>query len=370
MRWQFVDPSNDPERSERSVVLSKIDSWWRDFDAKRDDITAHFKQRAKWDLAGWMERNLQAIDPNLCWEFGPAVRGAGHRLVITPESAHHLRPLVRVILERAPGLPGWEFYEYRLEEDLESAQSTVEGREGYDITGLLFRASLGNHNRIDLKYTSPDIADFEDGAALRAAFVTVECLLGERCLNNWIGAIEVAPLPEPNRLRSSPGHDAKPPPGFRRLDHLKDTVDALIGSVYEQHPPRPHHEWVEGAEWTLWELEPEEADDYVQRQDLFVAVSANPKLWTAAHSGELFWSERFSRCGETFCYVKLDGSEGLGDAEFADRSEIEDALNAVLKPRALGCCFGGGTGRRYSYVDLAFTNVSKGIHAARQRLRA
>jgi hypothetical protein len=194
--------------------------------------------------------------------------------------------------------------------------------------------------------------------------------LGERCLNNWIGAIEVTPLPPGlNRLKRSPGREAEPPSAFRRLDHLKDTVDALIGSVCEQLPPRPHHEWAEGAEWTLWELEPEEADDYQHQRDLFVAVSANSRLWTAAHSGELFWSERFSRCGETFCYVKLDGSEGLGEAEFSDRSEIEDALNAVLKPRQLGCCLGGGTGRRYSYVDLAFTDVNKGIQAARQRLQ-
>jgi len=31
------------------------------------------------------------------WEFGPAVNKEGHRLVITPESAHHLRPLVNRI---------------------------------------------------------------------------------------------------------------------------------------------------------------------------------------------------------------------------------------------------------------------------------
>jgi hypothetical protein len=103
---------------------------------------------------------------------------------------------------------------------------------------------------------------------------------------------------------------------------------------------------------------------------LFVGKSANPSLWISAHSGGLFFSERFSRCGETFCYVKLDGSQGLGEEGFADKSEIEDALDTALKPDKLGCCFGGGTGRRYSYIDLALTDVKKGIHSTRKRLQA
>jgi hypothetical protein len=370
MRWRFFDPKNRPESAERNEVLSRIDSWWREFQTKTDDIPALFKQKAKWDLPEWMEQHLQAIDPSLCWEFGPALQGNGHRLVITPESAHHLRPLTRVILERAPVLVGWEFYEYRLAEDLESTRLTVEGRSGFDISGLKFRASIGDQNRIDLKYTSPEIADPDDPSASGAAFVTTESLLGEQCLNNWIGLIEIAVMQNKKGIKSPFARESKEQPHFLGLDRLKETVNALIGSVRDQLPPSPHCEWVEGAEWTIWELKPDESDDYPEQQDLFVGKSANPKLWKAAHSGGLFCSERFSRTGETFCYVKLDGSEGLSEEGFADKSEIEDALDAVLKPDKIGCCFGGGTGRRYSYVDLALKDVNSGIQSTRRRLRA
>ena len=47
-----------------------------------------------------MEDTLQAIHPSLMWEYGNAVRGPGHRLVITPESRRFLRPMVRTIFER------------------------------------------------------------------------------------------------------------------------------------------------------------------------------------------------------------------------------------------------------------------------------
>jgi hypothetical protein len=67
--------------------------------------------------------------------------------------------------------------------------------------------------------------------------------------------------------------------------------------------------------------------------------------------------------------VKIDGSEGLDEEEFADKAEIEDALDEVLKPDGLGCQIGGGTGVRYSYVDLALVDLPRGIEAVRKRLQ-
>lgn len=45
-------------------------------------------------------------------------------------------------------------------------------------------------------------------------------------------------------------------------------------------------------------------------------------------------------------------------------------MDAVLKPDQLGCCFGGGAELRYSYIDLALTDVNKGIQATRRRLQS
>src|SRR5262249_11133337 len=137
---------------------------------------------------------LGAIHPKLMWEFGRAVRNGGHRLVVTPEAEHQLRPLVRIMLERAPAIPGWEFYEYRLAEDLESTQQTVECRTGVDVSEFKARVSRGDQQRIDVVFTSPTVADVEDAPANEAAFVATETLLGEHCLNNWVGTIGVSPM--------------------------------------------------------------------------------------------------------------------------------------------------------------------------------
>lgn len=370
MRWRFIDPADREECIERNATIAKIDAWWAEFRTMSERIRALFSQKENWDLPAWMERHLQAIDPRLMWEFGPAVKGDGHRLVITPESEYHLRPLVQAILDRAPKLDGWEFYPYRLAEDVEQARATVQGRTGRDIADFEARITVGDLRRLDLTFMAPSISGSDDASALNAAFVAAESLLGEEVLDHWIGAIEVAPKPRSGGLKGLLGKGPKALPGVVPLDRLRDTAEALIGSLIDQLPPNPHYERIEDAEWTLWEMEPAQADDYPGQQDLIVGMSINPEQWVAVRSDRYFASSRFSRCGELFCYVKIDGSEGLGEDGFADRAEIEDALDEVLVPAKLGCHIGGGTGLKYSYIDLALTDPVRGIEAIRDRLRS
>lgn len=370
MRWRFVDLKNQTEAAERKAIIAKIEAWWREFQARTGDLAALFSRESEWDLPEWMNEHLQAIHPELMWEFGPAVNTNGHRLVITPECEHHLRSLVRDILQRAPAIDGWEFYEYRLADDVEFAQRGVQGRVGCGIDDFKCRVSCGEANRIDLCFSAPSINSADDRTASNAAFVATESLLGEECLNNWIGVIEITPWPFSKGSASSIPSGARETPLFIGVDRLKENVDALVDSIQEQLPPNPHYEWTGDTGWTMWKLKPDQSDDYCEQHDLFVSKSANPLQWTSAHGGGLFCSERFSRCGETFCYVKLDGSEGMNGEEFADKADIEDAIDAVLKPAKLGCFMGGGTGLRYSYVDLAVTDVDKAIQAVRSRLQA
>ncbi|WP_435005563.1 hypothetical protein P12x_003394 [Tundrisphaera lichenicola] len=362
MRWIYYN-ENAEEAAEREEIVARIDARWRAFEGKVGELKSLFNQETRWDLPRWMDDHLRPIHPKIMWEYGPAVCGDGHRLVLTPESARELRPLVDKILERAPSITGWEFYDARLPEDLESTQATVSGRASYDIDDFLVRASVGDKRLIDLCYYSPNIETAEDEAAFNAAFVATETLLGENCLDRWIGAIEIRPDPKAGVAgRGVPRHAIK-------LDRLKETVDAAIASIRDQLPPTPHHDWAGGAEWTMWKLEPEPADDFYGQADLFVGKPPNPAMWIAAHSGSPFDSERFTRCGETFCYLKIDGAEGLGNSKFTDKGDIEDALDEALIPRGLGCQVGGGMGLRYAYIDLALTDVPVAITSIRERLQ-
>ena len=122
--------------------------------------------------------------------------------------------------------------------------------------------------------------------------------------------------------------------------------------------------------WSLFKLEPTPANDFPAQRDIFVGKSMNPELWQNAHMDIPFSSGRYSSSAEVFCYLKMDGSEGLTGERFSDKGDIEDALDERLRSAKLGCFVGGGTGLRYSYVDFSLTDLWRSIPIIREVLRA
>ena len=117
-------------------------------------------------------------------------------------------------------------------------------------------------------------------------------------------------------------------------------------------------------------MEPEKNGDYFGRSDMLIGYTVIPELWNRVHrEGRSDYAD-ITKIGESFCYVKIDGRQGLTNTRFADREDIEDALNDALWNEAIGCQIGAGTGFRYSYVDLAMSDLRKGIDIVRRVLRA
>jgi hypothetical protein len=366
MRWLFCNPGDQAEMAAKQAVLDKIEAWWKAFLEKANEIAALFSKKSDWDLPRWMKDSLQAIHPQLMWEYGPAVKGLGHRLVITPETERHLRPMVRTILDRAPAIPGWEFYPHRLSERLDLVQRIVQGRIGEDISDWNAKVSTGHNRQIDVVYYSPRCSVPEDRKAFDSAFVATEALLGEEVLDKWIAGIEAQPMPRKGLLGLL---GKKGPPGMVNLDRLAPTVDSVIQSMKDQLPAEPFLAWGENSTWSAFKLTPPDLPDYPGRQDLFVAMTGLQEMWQAAHSGRCFASERFTRCGETFCYIKIEHTDQFNGMDMDRRTAVEDSLNAALKPFGLGGVCGSGTGKRYSYLDLALTDLRKGTAAAVEVLR-
>jgi hypothetical protein len=282
------------------------------------------------------------------------LKGDGHRLVITPESRRELRPLVWELLARAPQIPGWEFYEYRPAESFEQAEFSVQGRTGGTLAGMSVAITPGEHNLVDLTYVVP--ADWSEELSAKVVFVATESLVGEEALDRWIGAIE---------RTWKPAADMRPIP----LERMRDEVERIIEGIRQSLPAEPWYAVdLESVPWSNFQLDPKEADDYPGQFDLFVGITPAPAIMTNVFSPCLFDSSRHSRCGETFCYLKIDGSEGLEGCEFDDREEIETAINEALRPLALGSTIGGGTGRRYGYIELALVDVDGAWRALRTLL--
>jgi hypothetical protein len=357
MRWRFADPA-DAENATRAKVLGQIDRWWKDFTACAPDFDAYFRRGKEMDVPDWMATHLQVIDHRLCWEFGPGLKG-GHRLVITPEVDRHLRPLVDVLLQRAPAIKGWEFYPYRLSDGYDQALAVVKGRTGGSLVGVEVAVLPGEGGFLDLTYFFPEKVAFDEKKSASVAFLATESLLGEQLLDEWIGVIEARPasLPDPAGASRVPASE------------LRTQVAAVLKHLIESLPSEPRY-LMGPQKGFIYKLEPEKQEDYPSRLDLYVAPTTYPEMWKAAHGAGIFYSGRFSSCGETFCYLKLDGRGGLDEEKFPDKASIEDALDAALKPAEAGCVIGGGTGNFYSYIDLALTDMSGAIPIIRRVLRS
>jgi hypothetical protein len=357
MRWLHYNKTRQNEISEHERILSRIDAWWDEFSRNAERLEGLFRHVEDWDLPDWMHRHLQGIQPELMWEYGPAVKVRGHRLVITPETNSELRPLAEAIVARAPQLKGWEFYSYRLAETLEAALSTVKSRSGLDISDVTVAMNVGDDNRIDLAFRWDRIQSSDD-QAFDAAFVATESLLGEKILDRWVGVINLVDHQTP------PEHGQR----FLPLDRMRPTFDALVNHTRSQLPAEPYSLSVDDGQWAGLKLQPEEARDYPERCDLLTSITCNPELIAATFSNGPFYSERYSRCKETFCYLKVDGSDESA-TDYQDRDDMEEAVRNALAAQDVGALIGAGTGLRYSYMELALTAVDRGIAAIRRAMR-
>src|SRR5262245_30961034 len=357
MRWLFADPANSLEMARRNQVFGAIDNWWRAFQGKSSDLSALFHRKSEWDLVRWMHDYLGAVDPRLMWEYGPARSQEGHRLVITPESHRWLRPVLRSLLERAPKIPGWEFYPNRLPEDVPQAILAVEGRVGVNITGAVVAASVAPGRKIDLWFDFPH-QRFDVQTARNASFVAAETLMGEYVLDTWIGAISL--------VSDSPEAKLRPLP----MERAQATVGALVRSIQEQLPATRLAD-ISSDEPKLRSVTlevREEADDYPARVDMIYANVLDVDLFRNAHSWMIFTSSCHSRCGELFCYLKLDAVDVPWDQRVEFRGVVEDELNPALTAAKVGGCIGGGSGQRYSYIDLALTDLNGAVPIIRRVL--
>lgn len=330
----------------KQFPIKKIDAWWQAFRAHTTEIELFFQEKTQWNLWEWMIEELAKIHPDLVWEFGPGLSEGKQRLVITCEASRELRPLVRIIIDRAPRLPDWEFYPYRLAETFEDAKELVLARAGRDVSDMRFSATRNEINMIDLHFSSELFESADDSQGFTDAFTLTETMLGEEVLDHWIGVIALK-HPAPETAESHP------------VSELKTVVDALIAEVKDALPSVPYYEMEEGS-WTLYRLKPQRKEDYPWFDDVFRGAFLNMNIAKNIHGGRTFDSERFSKCGERFFCVKMERDDlqrGEDESEYQERLQRDRELGAALLQKKLGSIVGTCRGMRYFYIVFALTDV-------------
>jgi hypothetical protein len=348
LRWRYPQPSEDAARAQ---IVARMDAWWQAFEANAGRFAEHFRSPDRFDVGAFMQAHLRAISEGLAWELSPGSDVVPHRLVITPQAGRALRPLVEVLIGRAPKRTDWELCSLRPAKEPEAALAGVKARTGIDVGDWRALPTPGAEGLLNVAVTSPRLLFRSAQKHHDAAVTTLEGLLGQERLDLWIGDVIL-----------DRRDDARP------WAELPARVASLVDERLARRPREPYWQRVANSPWSVLKAKPQLDDEYAQQRDLVVARTMDIELWRATHGERSFDSRRFSRAGEVFCYLKMEGSEVL-DAGDGDRSEIEDAVDAALRPGQLGAQVGGGTGVRYSYIDLALTDVPAAVEALRPVLR-
>ena len=284
MRWRFESAG------QKQATLAAIDAFWSAFAQSSQELSDTFRGAGSFDVVAFMKDNLTPVHADMMWEFGPALAGDGHRLIVTPEHRYELTELARTMVERAPKLDRWEFYVHRLTESFDQTAQTVANRTGGDITAGTFELAWGVGGLIDVSYWSESKTRDHD------VFLSLEALLGERALNTWIGDISSE---KPKRF----GSKGAP------LQTLPDAFSRMQSERFAALADQPYVAWLtDESEVHLVSLQPTEATDYAGQDDRVTAITPDVTFSNATLTSDRFRSERFSRHGEVFAYLKMDGS--------------------------------------------------------------
>ena len=349
IRLVFRSDSKE-EKAAHSALLQRIDLWWTAFSKKSNEIIGLFKRKNNFSLPQWMNDELGGVHENLFWEFGPAIYSDGHRLVITPEANHSLRPLADLLIKEAPKIDDWEFYGYRLAEEAEAAISFVSQRTSVDISSWQVQAGREKGNQISLMFIGP-------GADLEPAFIATETLLGEKMLNEWIGGIDAQPL-----AGADDDYIIFP------IANLKKRVEELLAECRRSIAKEPYVQRLSNLQWATFQCDPASLPDYVKQRDLVIGITADMELYSACNGPMNFCSERFSHSGELFCYIQVNDPAPIDEDKLNVKRRIEDTLGEALFESGWGCVIGSGTGVENLYFDLALVNTEKAIPVIRKTL--
>jgi len=355
LRWKYAEEFGEEDDALRDHWENQMNNWWIAFFQNHETLTDALKEGNSKFLSEFMQKNLQSTVIDIAWEFSFDNNQKKNQLILTPEDDLHLRPVVENLISRAPKLENWSFFSYRQPISYSECQKTVKLKSGEPLLGLQFsgKTSLENNIEISFYYSGIDQDTSLYNLAVNQAFFTLEALLGEEILDKWIGVIEVLEFPEEDQV-------------FLPLSDLKPYVDTQMVLIKNNLPDQPYFTFSEDSDWMLYELEPSEATDYPNQQDLYIARTMQADLWTNVQRGYPFYSENYSRLGETFCFIKMDGNFTDEESFFELKTTIENQLNQALLNAGYGSVIGSGTGYRYQYIDLALHNFKDAVPLIQQ----
>ena len=320
--------------SDKSTFAQRVDEFWEAF---AQQASAFTKDQSK--IIPWAIEHVDILHNELSWEFVPWTPGKMN-LTITCESRIELIPLVDEVIRKAPPIEGWTFSTTRPPVPSNMVANVFKSRTGNLLPSCMVSCPPADLNFIDIEF---DFSSASRKISLEHLFVLLEIILGEQFLRVWIGDIRFA-----NKFLGgifAPKRQKVP------LEELRAHCDKIKAEILEGSTPNSfyfeHPEPTTGGLFTL------KRSVYASSPERSTIATVYPQVMKATLA-ERFWSERYSRFDEIFCYLKINE-----EYDAIKRGEIQDKLDDLLREQRMGCVLGGGFGHGSSFIDLVLADVQK-----------
>jgi hypothetical protein len=165
-------------------------AWWA---GAQDQVESSLSANGGGTGFGELTERVQAIDPALEWEIGPA-GSSTYRLCVTSAGQHRNRALAeRWRLAGPPSDATWSYASARPAAPDKFDLPLQYGAVELDPAEVRFGVAGGDERHdIDLAVHHPAFVELDEATAASIAFLLVDWLLGEDAVERWIGQIEVA----------------------------------------------------------------------------------------------------------------------------------------------------------------------------------
>lgn len=350
-RWEFIfEPG--PEAIRKEETLKKIDRFWADFKANKDKLTWTSDPKADKTLVGnWFSRHVHSFDPRLEWEAGGNKDG-GSDLDMSAAENIDLMPLLNTIIERAGNIPGWHFSCFRQAMRSDLVTEAYRARTLKQLPAYQATIKRSKHDGIDVTINSPRFVGKDREEDMATAFLLTEIVLGEEDAEKWVNEVSSSQA----SLKGSVPCDYN-----REAENFSKSFVEQKRSITSKRPKK--YRWQIRYPDRVVALMASKAafrdsDKYDRYR--FSWISPDAELAQAMSHSSRFFSEHFSALNEKFAYLHVVSKPG--DDTDKRRSDIEDALDKLLREKQLGSVVATGRGKPESYYfDLCLTDVERAV---------
>jgi len=325
---------------------ARVDLFWRWFQEVAPRFYETIEAGKCASLADETSAKVDELLPGLSWVYGPGADGKGHSLTLTGEGVIHRQLRTLQWLSRQPKIEGWTFYAARQPGPIKGHVIEMAGTR-FDPQAIWVTPSIDEeHQNVDITVWHPSWGQIDTRQQGTITFLFLDESLGEYGTDWWIGEI---------------GYGKDKLAGSFPLEELAGYLDVTARERgWKKHPP--------GELWTLYSIK--ERIGGFPRSDIITQVTAVPRLFNEFSEAEGELADPLSGTGADYVYVSMDVNFFPKGKEATRRGEIEEAIDAALKPFDGGKCIGGACGTERMYCDFLIFDGRRSLAAITDTLKA